>query len=99
MAKVDISKKDKARVLQALYNHARPVGMGYLHYVPGDMDIEVARELIRHCQEDGYFYFDYLQGRLMKISLDGDFIETALYDRDNGEGTAERAIAEVPDEC
>jgi hypothetical protein len=32
---------------------------------------------------------------VMKISLDRDEVETRLYDRDNGQGAAERAIAHL----
>lgn len=37
-------------------------------------------------------YFDYLQGRVMKVDLAGDELDPRLYDRDNGEGAARRAI-------
>jgi len=31
----------------------------------------------------------------MKVDLSGDELETALYDRDNGQGAAEMALAEL----
>ncbi|MFA5049133.1 MAG: hypothetical protein WC516_08970 [Patescibacteria group bacterium] len=37
-------------------------------------------------------YFDYLGGKVMKINLAGDSLDTRLYDRDNGEEAAEYAI-------
>ena len=37
-------------------------------------------------------YFDYLQGRVMKVRIQGDELDPRLYDRDNGEGAAEQAI-------
>ena len=40
MAIVDISKKDKAAVLAALYNVARPLWLGNIHYDPTPMSIE-----------------------------------------------------------
>lgn len=39
--------------------------------------------------------FDYLHGRVMKISLDGDELYTGLYNRDVGHGAAERVIAQL----
>lgn len=38
------------------------------------------------------FYFDYLKGRVMKISLASDILNPSRFDRDNGEGEAERLI-------
>jgi hypothetical protein len=40
-------------------------------------------------------YFDYLHGRVMKIGLNTDDLEERLYDRDNGQGAAERALASL----
>lgn len=84
---IDIKSVSKAKVLAALYNASRPQGMGFVHYGPGDMTEEQAAELLSKNT-----YFDYLQGRVMKVDLSGDTLETRLYDRDNGPGAAERAI-------
>ena len=48
---------------------------------------EVARDLI-----DQGAYFDYVQGRVMKVDLSGDSFNPWLYDRDNGEGAAKRIV-------
>ena len=85
---MDISYLDKAKVLAALYNHARPQGMGLLHFDPQRMTAEQAREILK----TGQTYFDYVKGRVMKINLSGDLLDTGLYDRDNGPGAAENAI-------
>jgi len=78
---------DKAKVLAALYNASTPQGMGFLQYDPGPMTVSEARELL-----EKHRYFDYLKGRVMKIDLSGDLLDPYLYDRDNGEGAAQRAI-------
>ena len=85
--KIDISKLDKAEVLAALYNASQPLGMGFLQYDPTPMTAEVARPIL-----EGQTYFDYLKGRVMKIKLVGDEIDPWLYDRDNGQGAAAKAI-------
>lgn len=90
--KIDISKKDKAEVLAALYNASRPLGLGFLHFDPTPMTVEEARELLSETTD-----FDYLKGRVMKVDLSGEELETWLYDRDNGEGAAERALSNVAD--
>lgn len=87
MATISLSGLDKAEVLAALYNAAKPQGLGFLHYNPSPMTVEEARQHLA-----GSTYFDYLQGRVMKVNLSGDELESRSYDRDNGEGTAERVI-------
>ena len=84
---IDISKLDKAEVLVALYNNARPQGMGFLHFNPKDMTKTEAVILLK---EDTYF--DYVAGRVMKVDLSKDEFDPGLYDRDNGEGAAARAL-------
>ena len=84
---IDISKLNKAEVLAALYNRSRSLGLGHLQFRPEDMTTEQAEELLQ-----GQTYFDYLYGRVIKISLKGDSFEERLYDRDNGPGAAMAAI-------
>jgi len=83
------SNKDKAEVLAALYNNSHPHGMGFLQYNPEPMTIEQAREILEQTT-----YFDYLAGRVMKIDLKNDTVNTWGYNRDNGNGAAERAISQ-----
>jgi len=84
---VNIAGLNKADVLAALYNNSRPLGMGMLHFNPKDMTREEAQEIL-----DKTTSFDYLKGRVMKVELGKDEFGPWLYDRDNGEGAAERAI-------
>lgn len=87
---IDISKLDKADVLRVLFNDAKPQGMGLLHYVPEDMSVEDARAMLEKRN-----YFDYLQGRVMKVEIKGDTLDPRLYDRDNGPGAAKQAISKI----
>lgn len=84
---INISGLDKAAVLAALYNNAKPQGWGYLHYQPGDITREQAVPLLEHGTE-----FEYLQGRVMKVDLSCDEFDEWLYDRDNGQRAAQRAV-------
>ncbi len=78
----------KAEVLCALYNRAKCLGLGVLHYENKDMTIEEAEEILKLTVS-----FDYLKGRVMKVDLSGDeSFEEWLYDRDNGEGAAQSAV-------
>lgn len=87
---INIQDKDKAQVLSTLYNNSKPLGMGFLHYDSTPMTVEEARELLNE-----QTYFDYLKGRVMKVELGGDSFDSWGYDRDNGEGSAERALKDI----
>lgn len=94
-------------VLAALYNASQPLGIGMLHFDRKRMtEDEAAAELkfdddhakmFPHVKETrGATYFDYLKGRVMKVDLkDPDGFDEFLYDRDNGPGSAQRAIASI----
>lgn len=93
---MDISGLDKAAVLAALYNHSRAQGLGLLHYDSAPMGIEEARKILEELNAEGMRpYFDYLKGRVMKVSLGSDELNTRPYDRDNGEGAAAHALTEL----
>ncbi len=89
--KISIEGLSKGKVLAALYNAAKPQGLGFLHYDPTPMTEAEADEILKKTK-----YFDYLKGRVMKIDLVSDTeIETDLYDRDNGNGCAYLVIREL----
>lgn len=95
--KINIAGLDKAEVLAALYNASRPLGMGFLNATAGDMSAEEARKYVDQGVKSE-LYFDYLQGRVMKVDLAEDSLDPRLYDRDNGPGAAERALAPLLNE-
>lgn len=94
---IDISDLDKAAVIAALYNASRAQGLGFLAgNASGDMTVDQARVFI----DDGQTYFEYLQGRVMKVDISGDALSAGEYDLDNGEGAAQvviRALRESGD--
>lgn len=90
---IDISGLNKADVLSALYEYAKPLGLGFFEYVPGPLPENEAQRFVS--QNPGYLYFDYLKGRLMKVNITGDSFEERLFDRDNGTGMAAAAIADL----
>lgn len=101
MSKINIAGIDKAELFAALYNHAKPLGMGMLHYDPTPLTKESAEKLMGLGDDSARMfpgmgrrsmYFDYVKGRPLKIDLSGDELETALYNRDQGDGAAERIV-------
>lgn len=89
MASINIEGLDKAEVLAALYNASMQQGLGFLQPrgAAGMTKEEAAKELKINT------YFDYLHGRVMKVDLSKDEFFCGAYDRDNGQGAAEAAIA------
>jgi len=83
---------NKAEVLAALYNNAKVQGMGFLQADNKQMTTEEAKTIL---DESNDKYFDYLKGRVMKIRIAGDEIDTRLYNRDNGDGAAEIVIGKL----
>lgn len=87
---MNIAGLNKAAVLAALYNNARVQGLGFLQASNKPMQESEAAKILKE-----QTYFDYLKGRVMKINLANDEVNTWLYNRDNGEGEAERVIEEL----
>lgn len=92
---INIEGISKGRVLAALYNASRPLGMGFLHFDPKPMTEEEANEILAQYHDA---YFDYLKGRVMKVDLSHDEFDPRLYDRDNGQGAAKNIIDSIKGE-
>ena len=84
-ALVDITGLDKVAVLRALWSASRVAS--FLAGLPCPPFHAAAA--VTAVQD----YIDYFQGRVIKMDLRGDTIDPRLYDRDNGAGAAERAVA------
>ena len=78
----------KAEVLATLYNHALPRGLGIFAFVPGNMSVDEAEKYLAQTTR-----FDYVKGRCLKVDLsDNKGFEEWLYDREYGNGTAQKAV-------
>lgn len=86
---IDITGIDVAKLLAALFNASKPQGMGFLQPFAEPMTRDEAAELLARDS-----YFDYVRGRVMKIQLkEGQHsLDPWLYDRDNGQGAAQRVV-------
>ena len=83
----------RARLLAALYNNARPLGMGILHFDPTVMTEEEAQATLDAMAP--HTYFDYHKGRMLKTDVAKP--TAFLYDRDYGEGFFASVIAGIPE--
>ncbi len=81
---LDITGIDKAELLKALYDSSKLQGLGFLQ-ANGHMSIQQAAMEYDASKSK---YFDYHHGKVMKVQLDKDNLDTWGYDRDNGEGAA-----------
>lgn len=88
MGTVSLEGLNKAAVFVALFNRSKPQGLGFLHYNPEELTAEQAQERFGECSE----YFDYVDGRVMKVDLSSDELHTGGYNRDNGINAAEDVI-------
>lgn len=88
--KLDIRGIDKNELLAGLFNASTPRGLGFID--PDNNKPMTAKDADAHLRENTTTYFDYLNGRLIKIDIGGDYIETSRYDQCNGEGAAERVV-------
>ena len=79
---IDVTDIPTINLVKAAFNLSKPVGMGFLHYEPGDMPDEMAQDYIN---SDGSVYMDYVQGRQCKFHVkinDGKkYIRDTWYDR------------------
>ena len=94
---VNIKGLNKAEVLSTLFNNSKIQGFNYQMVARGLMDYpkpitkDEAQVILNGMNEEKYF--DYLNGKVMKINLtSNDEFDEWGYDRDNGDGTAQRAI-------
>jgi len=92
--RIDITNLDKAALLQALFNRSKPLGLGFFNRNSNsEMTYEQAQ---RQISDNPRLYFDYVNGRVIKIDLSGNDFDPYLYDRDNGgAGSAERVVESV----
>ncbi len=87
---VSIKNLDKAVVLAALYNAAKPI-YEYMRVKPETMSPEEARLFLKNKT----VVFGEFIGRILKIKLDTDVIHTEGYDAANGAGKARQAIEQA----
>lgn len=89
---IDITGIPKPQLLAALFNASKQQGLGFLDASgAAQMTTVEAETAIKEYGAN----FDYLKGRVMKVDISGDELRVGLYDRDNGEGAAARAVGGI----
>ncbi len=87
MAKVSFENLEKAMVLAALYNGAKPSSTDIASYDPEPMTVAEGKELTFKRN-----HFDYIKGRILLIIFTENTFNSKLYNKHNGENAAESII-------
>lgn len=109
---INTAGMDAVAVFTALFNAAKPQGMGFHQDDPQNITEEEGAKLyyaIKPVHEGGFLYdeeegslpsrFDYVHGRRMKLSrndIERGYIDVTNYDKGNGAGAAQRAVEHLP---
>lgn len=89
MPKVRLNNVTREAALAALFNRAKPQGLGMLQYDKAHVMTENEARLVLMNGD----YVDYLEGRVIKVDFKNpEEIDTTLYDRDNGKDAGEGAV-------
>ncbi len=94
METIDVSDIARGQLLASLYNSSKPQGLGILHFTPEEMSPSEAVKLLNP-DLGKPSYFDYLQGRVMKVEINGQTLDPWGYDRDNGQGAAQSVVDRI----
>ena len=92
MKLIDVKGLKPGAVLAALYNRAVPARMGFLAFDPKPMTAEEGEALLAEQAKYRSAYFDYVNGRRMKVEIKGDEIDVERYEQNSGLGAATEAI-------
>lgn len=88
---ISIEGIDKAKLFAALFNHAKPRGIGIFSYIHNrNMAEEEARSELQK-----KLVFRLHEGRVLAVDLSGDVLDTTIYNANNGLFLAEEIIAEI----
>lgn len=89
---IDITGIDKATLVAELFNNSKPLGMGF--FASGSKS-PMTKEKAQQYLDRGQTYFDYLEGRVMKVDVSENTLSPEMYDRDNGAGAANKVVEAI----
>lgn len=90
---VNIKGLDKTKVLMALWKHSH-TRLSFLAERPL-LSVKAESMINDLKKRNQKLCFDYVNGRVIKCDITGDEFDPRLYDRDCGEGAAQRAIDSI----
>ena len=91
---IDISMLDNDYLKLSLFQMLVNNSTSQTNFITTDMDL-TQHELALRCIKNGYI--DRFNGRVLKMDLRGPTLDGRLYDRENGNGAAERIVKFIRD--
>ncbi|WP_299726214.1 hypothetical protein [uncultured Endozoicomonas sp.] len=88
--KVSIAKRDKCKVLVALYNHSRPMGSSFLS-LRANLQID-KDDAVSLMNSKGLCYPEMLNGRFLGVDLSKEVVDVQAYEKVNGQGSVQKAL-------
>ena len=99
--KIDISGLNKAEVLKALFQKAKPIDPTHRELCERDHDMQVMlyqktnSEIVEMILKDTCGKVNGIGGRILAVNLSEDTLDPRFYNRQNGANAAEKAILEL----
>ena len=90
---LNTSGLDKADLLAALYNAAKPGASDAFNTRTAPMTGSEAQDIINRTK--GPLCFTYVKGRALMVNITGDALDTAKYDEKNGKNAAKEVVARL----
>lgn len=81
---IDITGVNLIKLIKGVYKRSEPIGMGYLHYTPGELTDAEAQEVLDLSTTAGHdltVFMDYVKGRCCKFNVwdEGDKLMARSY--------------------
>lgn len=90
---IDITGLDKAEVLVALFNVAKPSEVELAFPLDNKLSLKEAKKIIhQNLKQWGGDRIDYIKGREIKVNLFRNEINVAIYNGRNGKNLAQTAL-------
>jgi hypothetical protein len=86
---IDISGLDKVKLLQALFDRAKPQENSFVYYHSNN---KLGRAGAENVLRNGHGYVDHVAGKVMKVNISDDRLDPFLFNTHNGAGAAEQVI-------
>lgn len=86
---INIKGLSKSQVLHALWHASKARRISFIGLLGESFTLEDAQKEV---DDQPCLYFDYVAGHIIKCDLSKDEFDERLFDKDNGDGAAAKAI-------
>jgi len=89
---IDISMFDTDALKLSLFYALIKSSVSTAYFMQVDLDLSNYSDTLRSIKKG---YIDYFNGRVFKADISGKLFDAGLYNRDNGQGAAERIVSNL----